>query len=131
MLKKQSLLSFSLATLLVPLLYSTTTLAQLTQPAAPTPPAAAPKPLVPSLPQSPTSDAATPDTVAAVDIIGILRKANKSFNVLIRLMKTTQLINQLNLQLLTTKSGGLTILAPEDTAFSGLKAGLLNSLSDG
>jgi hypothetical protein len=46
-------------------------------------------------------------------------------------MKTTQLINQLNSQLLATKTGGLTILAPDDSAFSGLKAGFLNSLSDG
>jgi len=46
-------------------------------------------------------------------------------------MKTTQSINQLNSQLLTIKSGGLTILAPDDSAFSGLKAGFLNSLSDG
>jgi hypothetical protein len=46
-------------------------------------------------------------------------------------MKTTQLINQLNSQLLTIKSGGLTILAPDDSAFSQLKAGFLNSLSDG
>ncbi|KAK7312549.1 hypothetical protein VNO77_36488 [Canavalia gladiata] len=131
MMIKSSLMSFSLA-LLVSLLYSTTILAQLspasapTQP-APTPPAAAPKPLVPSLPQSPND--ATPDT-PAVDIVGILRQA-KSFNILIRLMKTTQLINQLNAQLLTTKSGGLTILAPDDGAFSELKAGFLNSLSDG
>ncbi|XP_050901247.1 fasciclin-like arabinogalactan protein 12 [Lathyrus oleraceus] len=138
MLKKQShLFSFSLA-ILISLLDSTTiTLSQLSpanapiQPTlpAPTQPAASPKPLVPSLPESPTDS--TPDTAGtAVDIVGILRKA-KSFNVLIRLMKTTQLINQLNSQLLTTKTGGLTILAPDDSAFSELKAGFLNSLSDG
>ncbi|XP_057449013.1 fasciclin-like arabinogalactan protein 12 [Lotus japonicus] len=133
MMKKQSLLFFAL---LVSLLYSTTTLAQLSpasaplKPATPVPttPASSPKPLVPSLPESP-SDSTAPDT-AAVDIVGILRKA-KSFNVLIRLMKTTQLINQLNSQLLTIKTGGLTILAPDDSAFSELKAGFLNSLSDG
>ncbi|XP_020215355.1 fasciclin-like arabinogalactan protein 12 [Cajanus cajan] len=135
MMNNQSLLSFSLA-LLVSFFYCTTTLAQLSpavapvkpvQP-APTPLAEAPKqPLVPSLPQSPSDS--TPDT-AALDIVGILRKA-KSFNILIRLMKTTQLINQLNAQLLTTKSGGITILAPDDSAFSELKAGFLNSLSDG
>ena len=133
-MQKQSLFSFSLV-LLVSFLYFTTTLAQLSPAASPlkppqptpTPPAAAPKPLVPSLPQSPSD--ATPDT-AAVDIVGILRQA-KSFNILIRLMKTTQLINQLNAQLLTTKSGGITILAPDDSAFSELKAGFLNSLSDG
>jgi len=46
-------------------------------------------------------------------------------------MKTTQLINQLNSQLITIKSGGLTILAPEDGAFSELPPGFLNTLSDG
>ncbi|RZB80530.1 fasciclin-like arabinogalactan protein 12 [Glycine soja] len=135
MMKKQCLLSFSLA-LLVSFLYFTTTLAQLSPASAPqkpaqhtpTAPAAAPKPLVPSLPQSPSDS--TPDSTPAVDIVGILRQA-KSFNILIRLMKTTQLINQLNAQLLTTKSGGITILAPDDSSFSELKAGFLNSLSDG
>ncbi|KAL9296732.1 hypothetical protein ACSQ67_022628 [Phaseolus vulgaris] len=135
MMRKQCVLSFSLA-LLLSFLNSTTTLAQLSPASAPlkpvqptpTPPAEAPKqPLVPSLPQSPSDS--TPDT-AAVDIVGILRQA-KSFNILIRLMKTTQLINQLNAQLLTTKSGGITILAPDDSSFSELKAGFLNSLSDG
>ncbi|ESW04193.1 hypothetical protein PHAVU_011G074400 [Phaseolus vulgaris] len=135
MMKEQCVLSFSLA-LLLSFLYSTTTLAQLSPASAPlkplqptpTPPAEAPKqPLVPSLPQSPTDS--TPDT-AAVDIVGILRQA-KSFNILIRLMKTTQLINQLNAQLLTTKSGGITLLAPDDSSFSELKPGFLNSLSDG
>lgn len=131
MLKNQSLFPL----LLVSLLYYSTTfsLAQLSPATAPTipsptPPAASPKPLVPSLPQSPSDSA--PDTDGAVDIVGILRKA-KSFNVLIRLMKTTQLINQLNSQLLATKTGGLTILAPDDNAFSQLKPGFLNSLSDG
>ncbi|OIW08577.1 hypothetical protein TanjilG_03253 [Lupinus angustifolius] len=138
MLKKQSFFSLSLV-LLVSFLYSTattSTLAQLSpaiapaKPATPTTPASAPKPLVPSLPQSPSPSAdATPDT-PSVDIVGILRKA-KSFNIFIRLLKTTQLINQLNSQLITTKSGGITILAPEDSAFSGLKPGFLNTLNDG
>ncbi|KAK2380332.1 fasciclin arabinogalactan protein [Trifolium repens] len=138
MLKKQShILSLTLA-IVVSLLYSTTmTLSQLSpanapiKPTLPSPtvPAAAPKPLVPSLPQSPSPTDATPDT-PSVDIVGILRTA-KSYNVLIRLMKTTQLISQLNSQLLTIKSGGLTILAPDDSAFSQLKAGFLNTLSDG
>ncbi|KOM50706.1 hypothetical protein LR48_Vigan08g153300 [Vigna angularis] len=135
MMKKQPVFSFPIV-LLLSILYSTTTLAQLSPASAPlkpvqatpTPPAEAPRqPLVPSLPQSPSD--ATPDT-PAVDIVGILRQA-KSFNILIRLMKTTQLINQLNAQLLTTKSGGITILAPDDSSFSQLKPGFLNSLSDG
>ncbi|CAJ1979322.1 unnamed protein product [Sphenostylis stenocarpa] len=115
----EQLVLFSLL-LLIPFssLYSTT-LAQTT--------AAAPsKPIVPTLPQTPSSDTSdsSPD-----DIIRILRKA-KSFNVLIRLMKTTQLINQINAQLITIKSGGLTIFAPDDNSFSQLKVGFLNSLGD-
>ncbi|XP_047175002.1 fasciclin-like arabinogalactan protein 12 [Vigna umbellata] len=113
------LVLFSLL-LLIPFssLYSTT-LAQA--------PAAAPsKPIVSTLSQSPSSDTSdsSPD-----DLIGILRKA-KSFNILIRLMKTTQLINQLNAQLITIKSGGLTLFAPDDSSFSHLKVGFLNSLAD-
>jgi len=45
-------------------------------------------------------------------------------------MKTTQLINQLDAQLITIKSGGLTIFAPDDSSFSNLKVGFLNSLAD-
>lgn len=40
-------------------------------------------------------------------------------------------MNNINSQLITAKSGGLTILAPDDAAFSGLKAGFLNSLNEG
>ncbi|WJX22486.1 hypothetical protein P8452_11787 [Trifolium repens] len=93
-------------------------------PATPAPAAAPTKPLVPALPQSPSSD-----TSSGQDIIKILRKA-KSFNTLIRLLKTTQIINQINAQLVTTKNGGLTILAPDDGAFSQLKAGYFNSLGE-
>jgi uncharacterized surface protein with fasciclin (FAS1) repeats len=111
-------------------IFSTNTLAQ--SPAAapkaaakPAPATPAPaKPLVPSLPQSPSSDSSS-----GQDIIKILRKA-KSFNTLIRLLKTTQIINQINAQLVTTKNGGLTILAPDDGAFSQLKAGYFNSLGE-
>ncbi|KAK7261376.1 hypothetical protein RIF29_27685 [Crotalaria pallida] len=101
------------------------------QPKPPTVPAAAPGlntiPLVPSSPNgAPTPSIPKPPTI---DIVQILQKA-KRFSVLIRLLKTTQLINQLNSQLITSGSGGLTIFAPEDNAFSKLKAGFLNSLND-
>ncbi|OIW17950.1 hypothetical protein TanjilG_17786 [Lupinus angustifolius] len=121
---------FFLSFLLLPLI--TTTLAQSPASAprkAPSKPAStiqAPtpsKPLVPALPQSPSSDS------GSQDIIKILRKA-KSFNTLIRLLKTTQIINQVNAQLVTTKSGGITILAPDDGAFSQLKPGFFNSLGE-
>ncbi|OIW09149.1 hypothetical protein TanjilG_11287 [Lupinus angustifolius] len=134
MMMSQTLLFISLTLLILPLFFSTTTLAALSplgaplQPTpAPTPPTAAPtKPLVPTSPGD-----NSPDTTATTssDIVGILRKAN-SFNIFVRLLKTTQLINQLNSQLITIKSGGLTILAPDDSAFSELKPGFLNTLSD-
>jgi len=40
-------------------------------------------------------------------------------------------MNNINSQLITAKSGGITILAPDDSAFSNLKAGFLNSLNEG
>ncbi|MED6114728.1 hypothetical protein PIB30_083327 [Stylosanthes scabra] len=123
LIKNQSPLFLFTITLVI---ISTRSLAQLS-PA--TTPAASPKPLVPSLPSNSPSDNTPPETPTA-DVISILRQA-KSFNTLIRLMKITQLINQLNSQLITSKSGGLTILAPDDSAFSELKPGFLNSLSDG
>ncbi|XP_028808028.1 fasciclin-like arabinogalactan protein 12 [Neltuma alba] len=98
--------------------------------------ATAPAPGFSSVPLVPVTPSAAPGPAAAVvpkapstDVVQILSKA-KRFTVLIRLLKTTQLINQLNSQLATSGSGGLTIFAPDDAAFSKLKAGLLNSLND-
>ncbi|KAK7324948.1 hypothetical protein VNO77_28923 [Canavalia gladiata] len=124
---KQGLISFSLLLLMFmfSFMYSSTTAAQ--APAA-APKASAPssKPSVPTLPQSPESSSdSAPD-----DITRILKKA-KTFTVLTRLLKTTEIMNNVNSQLITAKSGGLTILAPDDSAFSQLKAGFLNSLNEG
>jgi len=83
---------------------------------------------VPLVPVSPDAAPATPKA-ATRDIAQILSKA-KRFSVLNRLLKTTQLINQLNSQLLTSGSGGLTIFSPPDSAFAKLKGGFLNSLND-
>ncbi|KAK4255060.1 hypothetical protein QN277_008110 [Acacia crassicarpa] len=124
---KLSLFFFSFTLLLVSLHYSPTTVAQSPAVAPAATPATAPAALVPALPQSPSDN--TPDTASSTDIVRILRKA-KSFSVFIRLLKITQLINQINSQLITSKSGGLTIFAPDDSAFSELKAGFLNSLGD-
>ncbi|KAG4384157.1 hypothetical protein AAZX31_13G207900 [Glycine max] len=149
--QQQSLFSASILLVIALITFFHTTSAQLTpiqapvssppspplpQPPAftpPSPPATAPAPgfnTVPLVPVTP-SGAPTPTIPKApsIDIVQILRKA-KRFSVLIRLLKTTQLINQLNSQLLTSGSGGLTLFAPEDSAFSKLKAGFLNSLSD-
>ncbi|GAU38511.1 hypothetical protein TSUD_396280 [Trifolium subterraneum] len=89
-----------------------------------TPTAPSPKPLVPKLPESPDSTDSVPD-----DITRILVKA-KTFSVLIRLLKSTEIMSSINSQLITAKNGGLTILAPDDSAFSSLKAGFLNSLDE-
>ncbi|XP_054779010.1 fasciclin-like arabinogalactan protein 12 [Prosopis cineraria] len=133
----QEFIIFTTILLLVTTFYSTTTLAQVSPVQAPAASPAvqptAPAPgfsTVPLVPASPNG-APTPAIPKrpTIDIVQILRKA-KRFSVLVRLLKTTQLINQLNSQLMTSGSGGLTIFAPEDGAFSKLKPGFLNSLSD-
>ncbi|CAK8536260.1 unnamed protein product [Lathyrus sativus] len=127
---KQILFSFSFSLLMLSSLYSPNIAA--TAPAAspklaPAPKAASPtstKPLVPTLPDSPDTSDSTPD-----DITRILKKA-KTFTILTRLLKTTEIMSSINSQLITGKTGGLTILAPDDSAFSNLKAGFLNSLNE-
>jgi len=75
------------------------------------------------------SPAPAPSTdTAPTDIIRILKKAG-GFTTLIRLLQTTQVSTQINSQLLNS-NGGLTLFAPNDNAFSSLKPGFLNSLSD-
>ncbi|XP_054816220.1 fasciclin-like arabinogalactan protein 12 [Prosopis cineraria] len=117
---KQSPSFFSLALLISFLCSTTTTTTTLAQSpaAAPAKAATSPAAAAPAVPQSPS-----------VDIVGILTQAN-GYTVFIRLLKSTQLVNQISSQLATAKSGGITILAPDDGAFSELKPGFLNTLSD-
>ena len=143
MATKNSLFSTSFLLILVTIFYSTTTSAQApaASPPAPAlpqrpvaaPPATAPTPGMSTVPLVPVTPSAAPTPIVpkapTIDIVRILQKA-KRFSVLIRLLKTTQLINQLNSQLITSGSGGLTIFAPDDSAFSKLKPGFLNSLND-
>ncbi|KAK8633061.1 hypothetical protein V6N13_013915 [Hibiscus sabdariffa] len=64
------------------------------------------------------------------NITSILEKGGQ-FTTFIKLLKATQVADQLNNQLSTPNpNDGLTIFAPSDNAFSGLKPGTLNSLSD-
>ncbi|MED6216452.1 hypothetical protein PIB30_007797 [Stylosanthes scabra] len=109
------------------------TAAPISQPTPPTATAPAPGfntiPLVPTTPSGAPTPTITVPKGPIIDIVQILTKA-KRFSVLIRLLKTTQLVNQLNSQLVGTSSGGLTLFAPEDSAFSKLKPGFLNSLTD-
>ncbi|CAK7324955.1 unnamed protein product [Dovyalis caffra] len=77
--------------------------------------------------------AATPTQVAAphgiTNVTKILEKA-AHFTIFIRLLRSTQEENHL-FSALNDSSSGLTIFAPTDSAFSELKSGILNTLSDG
>ncbi|KAK8711994.1 hypothetical protein V6N13_147248 [Hibiscus sabdariffa] len=64
------------------------------------------------------------------NITSILEKGGQ-FTTFIKLLKVTQVADQLNNELSTPNpNDGLTIFAPSNDAFSGLKIGTLNSLSD-
>ncbi|GMH10081.1 hypothetical protein Nepgr_011922 [Nepenthes gracilis] len=75
-----------------------------------------------------SSQAPAPAPPGPTNITAILAKAGQ-FNTLIRLLQSTQLANQINTQL-NNSNQGLTVFAPTDNAFSNLKAGTLNSLTD-
>ncbi|KAK8319663.1 hypothetical protein V6Z11_A13G257100 [Gossypium hirsutum] len=72
--------------------------------------------------------ASSPAPPGPTNVTKILEKAGQ-FSTFIRLMKATQVANQLLGQLNNTNNG-ITIFAPTDSAFSSLKSGTLNSLSD-
>ncbi|KAK9279157.1 hypothetical protein L1049_012834 [Liquidambar formosana] len=136
---KQLLFSFTLLPLF--LFHSTTTLAQspaqapaIPTPTIPTP--AIPPPILPqppaqppttTIPIVPSPPALAPAPASSTDIIKILKKVGH-FTLLIRLMKNTQVADQINNQL-STSSQGLTVFAPTDNAFSSLRSGTLNSLT--
>ncbi|KAF3455024.1 hypothetical protein FNV43_RR05472 [Rhamnella rubrinervis] len=89
---------------------------------APTQPAAQAPTEVP-LVQAPPRKAPNGPT----NVTKILEKAG-GFSVFIRILKNTQVINQIEIQL-NNSNNALTIFAPTNDAFSGLKAGTLNSLA--
>ncbi|XVE59808.1 hypothetical protein DITRI_Ditri05aG0076600 [Diplodiscus trichospermus] len=72
--------------------------------------------------------ALAPAPSGPTNVTKILEKAGQ-FTLLIRLMKATQVDNQL-LGQLNNSNNGITIFAPTDNAFSSLKSGVLNSLTD-
>ncbi|XP_050269729.1 fasciclin-like arabinogalactan protein 12 [Quercus robur] len=108
---KQAL--FFLSLLLVFLFHCTTTLGQPAQ--APTLPAVA-------------SPANAPAPPGPPDVIKILQKVG-GFTILIRLLKSTGVADQLKGQL-NDSSIRFTLFAPNDNSFSNLKAGTLNSLNN-
>lgn len=69
-----------------------------------------------------------PAPAGPLNITAVLEKAGQ-FNTLIRLMKSTQIADQINNQL-NNSNTGITIFAPTDNAFSSLPPGTLNSLTD-
>ncbi|XP_023729803.1 fasciclin-like arabinogalactan protein 11 [Lactuca sativa] len=74
------------------------------------------------------AQAPAPAPSGPTNITKILEKAGQ-FTTLIRLFKLTQVGDQINTQL-NNSNQGMTVFAPTDNAFSALKAGTLNSLSD-
>ncbi|KAJ3686701.1 hypothetical protein LUZ61_015865 [Rhynchospora tenuis] len=72
--------------------------------------------------------ASAPGPAGPTNITAILEKGGQ-FTTLIRLMKSTQVADQINNQLNNSNSG-MTIFAPTDNAFNSLAAGTLNSLTD-
>ncbi|KAK8939919.1 Fasciclin-like arabinogalactan protein 11 [Platanthera guangdongensis] len=78
--------------------------------------------------QTTAAAAAAPPPAGPPNITAVLEKAGQ-FSTLIRLMKSTQIADQINNQL-NNSNTGITVFAPADNAFSGLPAGTLNSLSD-
>ncbi|KAG6631730.1 hypothetical protein I3843_13G096000 [Carya illinoinensis] len=114
---KQVCFSFSL--LLVCFSHYNTSLGQLAQ--VPALPAVAPaKPA--------DAPASTPTPPGPPDVTKIFQKAG-GFTILIRLLKRTAVADQIRGQPNDTKNG-FTLFAPTDAAFSNLKSGTLNSLSD-
>ncbi|WJZ93142.1 hypothetical protein VitviT2T_012103 [Vitis vinifera] len=74
------------------------------------------------------SSAPAPAPAGPTNITAILEKAGQ-YTTFIRLLKSTQMDDRINIQL-NNSNQGLTIFAPTDNAFSNLKAGTLNSFTD-
>nr|ANW72273.1 fasciclin-like arabinogalactan protein 12 [Tradescantia hirsutiflora] len=72
--------------------------------------------------------ATAPAPAGPTNITAILEKAGQ-YTTFMRLLKSTQVGNQINNQLNNSNSG-LTVFAPTDNAFTNLPPGTLNSLSD-
>ncbi|KAG6752502.1 hypothetical protein POTOM_044740 [Populus tomentosa] len=119
---KQQYSIFSFSMLLLSLCYINT-FAQ-SQTAAP---AQAPAVVVAQPPVATPTQAAAPHGIT--NVTKILEKAGH-FTIFIRLLRSTQEENHL-FSALNDSSSGVTIFAPTDGAFSELKSGTLNTLSDG
>ncbi|KAJ0084684.1 hypothetical protein Patl1_30725 [Pistacia atlantica] len=132
MMMRQSFFAFSIIILFS--LYCNKTLAQptvapLPSPNPPSPTASPPAPPLPTAtPPAPLVPAAAPGPSGPTNVTKILEKA-KGFSLLIRLLKSTSVADQIEKQL-NDSNNGVTIFAPTDGAFSSLSSGVLNSLND-
>nr|ABS50663.1 fasciclin-like arabinogalactan protein [Eucalyptus grandis] len=99
------------------------------QPAAsPTAPMVLPPPPVSLAPVSPAPDSPPPPAPPQAHLLKILQKAG-GFTVLIKLLRGTHVSDQVDSEL-SDLNDGITFFAPDDAAFSALKAGTLNTLSN-
>ncbi|KQK02229.1 fasciclin-like arabinogalactan protein 11 [Brachypodium distachyon] len=78
---------------------------------------------------APAAPAPAAGTTKTTNITGVLAKAGQ-FNTFIRLLRSTGVAAQIDNQLNSSQTGGLTVFAPTDNAFTSLASGTLNSLSD-
>ncbi|OAY51648.1 fasciclin-like arabinogalactan protein 12 [Manihot esculenta] len=124
-MKQQALFSFSLLLLFL----HSRTFAQSPAAAPAQPPPVAPVKAPPAPPAQSPSGVQVAPSPGPLDVVKILGKASH-FSVFVRLLKATQVDTELFLQLNNTNNGA-TIFAPSDGAFSGLRVGTLNSISDG
>ncbi|CAL5422394.1 fasciclin-like arabinogalactan protein 11 [Camellia sinensis] len=97
-------------------------------PATQSPPPTALAPQVPLVQSPPAQLAPGPAPPGPPNITAILEKAGH-FSTYIRLLKATQIDNQIY-KLLNDSSQSLTVFAPSDNAFGNLTTGTLNSFSD-
>lgn len=74
------------------------------------------------------STAPAPAPSGPTNITAVLEKAGQ-YTTFIRLLKSTQMDDRINIQL-NNSNQGLTMFAPTDNAFSNLKPGTLNSFTD-
>ncbi|KDP44076.1 hypothetical protein JCGZ_05543 [Jatropha curcas] len=123
-MKQQSVFSFSFFLLF---LHCTKTLSQ-SLATAPTP-LVAPVQAPPPLPPPPPPVAQVPILPGPIDVAKILQRAGH-YSIFVRLLKETDSEYELKVELNHTHNG-ITIFAPTDSAFSGLKTGTLNDLNDG
>ncbi|KAI8008206.1 Fasciclin-like arabinogalactan protein 6 [Camellia lanceoleosa] len=77
--------------------------------------------------QAQSPSAPSPSPSGPINITDILVKGGQ-YNILIRLLTSTQVANQINNQV-NNSNDGMTVFAPTDNAFSNLPSGTLNNLS--